>query len=302
MFIADAHADTLSALYFEKVPMNELMTAKQKLMDGGVKLQTFALFAASKNYPNTPYENAKILVEESHKLDIPFYTGKLPENPPETIHGIYSIEGGEVLEGKIERLYEFHNPLRLRMIALTWNYENEIGYPAKNFNECGLKPFGFELLKEMDKLGIYADVSHLSERGFWDVYENMTLPLIASHSNCKELCDSLRNLTRDQIKAVIEKDGYIGMNFYPNFLVKGGENTCLDDVIRHIDYIAEMGGIGVLGLGSDFDGIEKQPKGLEDASKMKDIAEALAKRGYKQDEIDAIMGLNLWRKLKKAEK
>ena len=106
------------------------------------------------------------------------------------------------------------------MIALTWNFDNEIGTPAKLGDKPGLKPFGLQLLKEMDKLKIYADISHLNEAGFWDIFDNMELPPIASHSNNKELCDVPRNLNRKQIKAIIDRKGYIGINFYTAFLTE----------------------------------------------------------------------------------
>lgn len=301
MFIADTHCDTLYARLFESWAEGELMASKENLIKGGVNMQTFALFAGARRFKNTPYQNIRMMIEESKKMDIPFITGDLPEAPPETLFGVYSIEGGEALEGKIERLRELDEEVRLRMISLTWNYVNQIGMPAKLDDGSGLTEFGLELLKEMDKLGIYADVSHLNERGFWDVYEKMDLPPIASHSNCKALCSSFRNLTDRQIDAIIEKNGYIGVNFYPHFLSDGGENTTIDDVIRHIDYIAARGGIHVIGLGSDFDGIEVQPKGLENASKMKDIADALLKHGYSEKDTEGIMGMNLWNLLKKGE-
>lgn len=300
MFIADTHCDTLYSMLFESWS-EKFMASKEKLLAGKVNLQTFALFAGARQYKDTPYENARRMIEASKALEIPFITGALPENPPETLNGVYSIEGGEVLEGKIDRLYELDEELRLRMIALTWNYDNQIGTPAKIDNTTALKPFGFALIKEMDARGIYADVSHLNERGFWDVYENMNLPPIASHSNCKSLCGSYRNLTDDQIDAIIKKNGYIGINFYPHFLKDGGEDTSVEDVIRHIDYIAERGGVRVIGLGSDFDGIEVQPRGMEDASCMYTIADSLKKHGYSDENIEGIMGMNLWRLLKKGD-
>ncbi len=301
MFIADTHCDTLYSMLFESWSDGELMAGKENLLKGKVNLQTFALFAGARQYKDTPYENARRMIEASKTLDIPFITGKLPDNPPDGLYGVYSIEGGEVLEGKIERLHELDDELRLRMIALTWNYDNQIGTPAKIDSETGLKPFGFALLKEMDARGVYADVSHLNERGFWDVYESMTLPLIASHSNCKSLCASYRNLKDDQIDAIIEKNGYIGINFYPHFLKDGGENTSVDDVIRHIDYIASRGGKHVIGLGSDFDGIEVQPRGMQTAACMHTIADALKKHGYDDETVSGIMGMNLWKLLKKGD-
>ncbi|MBR0326967.1 MAG: membrane dipeptidase, partial [Clostridia bacterium] len=117
------------------------------------------------------------------------------------------------------------------MISLTWNNENEIGHPAKYGSKEGLKPFGIKLLQEMDKLGIYADVSHLNEAGFWDIVKHMNLPPVASHSNAYELCNHPRNLKDDQIRAIIEKKGYIGINFYSNFLARG-RDAVLDDVVR----------------------------------------------------------------------
>lgn len=301
MFIADTHCDTLYSMVFEGWSDAGFMASKERLLEGKVTMQTFALFAGARQFKDTPYENARRMIEVSKTLDIPFITDQLPENPPETLCGVYSIEGGEILEGNTERLYELDDELRLRMIALTWNYENQIGTPAKIDSETGLKPFGISLLKEMDKLGIYADVSHLNERGFWDVYEKMELAPIASHSNCKTLCGSYRNLNDEQIDAIIEKHGYIGINFYPHFLKDGGENTTVQDVIRHIDYIAERGGIHVIGLGSDYDGIEIQPKGMETAACMHTIADSLLCRGYSDENVKAIMGMNLWRLLKKAE-
>ncbi len=300
MFIADTHCDTLYSMLFEAWSEG-FMASREKLQEGKVNLQTFALFAGARQFKDTPYENARRMIEASKTLNIPFITGALPENPPETLYGVYSIEGGEVLEGKTERLHELDDELRLRMIALTWNYENQIGTPAKIDNTTGLKKFGFELLKEMDARGIYADVSHLNERGFWDVCENMSLPPIASHSNCKALCGSYRNLKDDQIEAIIEKGGYIGINFYPHFLKDGGEDTTVEDVIRHIDHIAEKGGVRVIGLGSDFDGIEVQPRGMETAACMYTIADSLKKHGYSDENVEGIMGMNLWRLLKKGD-
>lgn len=300
LFIADSHCDTLYALEFENISGGAIMSSKDKLEKGGVSLQTFALFAGSREYMHTPYENALRMLKRANSIGIPFYTGNLPDNPPDQVSGIFSIEGGQVLEGKLERLFEFDRLCRIRMISLTWNYENEIGYPAKINNTIGLKPFGLSLLMEMDRLGIYADVSHLNEAGFWDVCENAKLPPIASHSNAYELADSYRNLKKNQIEEIIKRNGYIGVNFYPYFLTRR-EDAQISDIIRHIDYIASLGGIDVLGLGSDFDGIEVQPEGLKDASQMGNLIDALLKSNYTEDQVKGIAGMNFWWLLKNAE-
>ena len=143
-------------------------------------------------------------------------------------------------------------------------------------------------------------MSHLNERGFWDICEHMDLPPVASHSNCRALCDVFRNLTDDQIRAVIEKKGFIGINFFSAFLAKGREAT-LDDVLAHIDHIAELGGIDVIGFGSDYDGISRWPQGLGDASTFPMLLGLLRDHGYTEEQLAKIAGLNYWRVLKMAD-
>lgn len=225
-----------------------------------MSLQTFALFTGRKgpagNAVSGRAQNDRGVQIASH----PDAHRRPARRAARRAHRHFSIEGGEALEGKLERLEEFDRLCRVRMIALTWNHENEIGHPAKFGPEGGLKPFGLKLLAEMDRLGIYADASHLNEAGFWDIVEHMTLPPIASHSCCRELCDTPRNLYKAQAESIIQKNGFIGVNFYPHFLTKA-EKATVEDVVRHIDRFCELGGEHIVGFGSDFDGIEVQPEG-----------------------------------------
>lgn len=299
MFVADSHCDTLMALLHGS-DREKLMVTAEKMKKGGVGLQTFAMFTGANGTHGTAYQDGIGMLGCMDKLNVKMVLKHLPDELPDESCGVISMEGGEALEGKIERLYEFYNLSGLRMIALTWNFENEIGYPAKLGPTPGLKPFGMKLLKEMDKLGIYADVSHLNEAGFWDVAENMKLPPIASHSNNREMCDVPRNLYKKQIEVIISRKGYIGINFYTNFLTKTG-TSCIDDVIRHIDSIMELGGEDVLGFGSDFDGIELWPDGLSDSACFPNLIEALLKHGYTEKQVEKFAGLNLWRLLKDAD-
>ncbi len=299
MFIADTHCDTLYALAKGR-KQDELMVNREKMLGGNVTLQTFALFTGSNGTHGSAYEDANAMLSCMDQLSVDWLLSKLPDTYPSVPTGIISIEGGEALEGNTQRLYEFYDRTGLRMIALTWNFENEIGYPAKLGKEPGLKQFGLDLLKHMDKLGIYADVSHLNEAGFWDIYEHMSLPPIASHSNNREICDVPRNLNKKQILAIIERHGYIGINFYTNFLTKSS-TASIDDVVRHIDSIMELGGEDVLGFGSDFDGIEAWPEGLCDSSCFPKLIDALSAHGYTQTQLEKISHLNLWRLLKTAD-
>ena len=301
MFVADAHCDTLYEIAIQNTRPKDCMVTPRRLAEGGVGLQTFALFAGRNGTQGTPYDDGLAMLAAAPKAGVPMLTGALPEQPPQAPAGIISCEGGEMFEGSLERLDEFHSVARLRMIALTWNFENEIGHPAKEGPKPGLKPFGFELLAAMDRRGILPDTSHLNEAGFWDVCERSALPPIASHSDCRWLCDVPRNLKKDQVKAIVERGGFIGINFYSLFLKEDGHAT-LDDVVRHIDAMCELGAEHVLGFGSDFDGISSWPEGLGSPSDFPALLEVLRKRGYSQETLENIAGLNLWRLLKRAER
>ena len=299
MFVADAHADTLYRMAFEGAAPGQCAVRAERLRAGGVGLQTFALFAgveASQAYGRA----VRRMLELVPSLGVPVHTGALPEAPPDEPTGVLSVEGGEILEGSLDRLAALHGRARVRMIALTWNRENEIGYPAVGGTDHKLKPFGRALILEMDRLGILVDVSHLNEAGFYDAAGRARLPIIASHSNIRTVCDAARNLTPDQVKAIIEKEGFIGINFYSPFLKSDGAPD-MDDVIRHIDAIAELGGIDAIGFGSDFDGIDRWPEGLESPERFPALLNRLRQRGYTGRQLEGIAGLNLWRVLKRAE-
>ena len=300
MFTADAHCDTLYEIALCHTAPENCVVTSQRLKLGSVGLQTFALFAGKHGTEGTAYRDGMDMMAAIPKLGVPVLLHDLPDEPPKGPAGILSCEGGEMFEGSLNRFYEFMDMGRLRMVALTWNFENEIGYPATGGEKKGLKPFGFELVKAMDSAGVRADVSHLNEAGFWDLMERAELAPIASHSDCRWLCDVPRNLTRDQVKAIIDRRGFIGINFYSDFL-RADRPATMDDVLRHIDQICEMGGEEVLGFGSDFDGIEAWPEGLGNPSDFPNLLELLRRHGYSEEVLQKIAGLNLWRVLKESE-
>ena len=297
--VCDAHCDTLSHLVSGGTLENATITP-ERLAAGGVSLQVFALFATY-GRGIEPYEKARRMLSAAGEFPVPVLTGALPAALPDAPTGVFSIEGGEILQGSLERFAEFDAAARVRMIALTWNFENEIGHPAKNGPEGGLKPFGLSLVREMNRKGVLCDVSHLNEAGFWDVIEHSTLPPVASHSNARALCEHTRNLTEAQIRAVIEKKGYIGVNFYSAFLANGRAAT-LEAVYRHVDAILQLGGEDVVGFGSDFDGIDAWPEGLANPADFPALLNFLAARGgYAPEVLEKIAGGNLFRVLKAAE-
>ena len=146
MFVADAHCDTLYQIAIKGMRPNQCVVTPGRLESGGVGLQTFALFAGREGPKGTPYADGLAMLAAATWLNAPMLTGALPDLPPQKPMGIFSCEGGEMLEGSLERLAEFQQAARLRMIALTWNFENEIGYPAKGGEKKGLKPFGFMVI------------------------------------------------------------------------------------------------------------------------------------------------------------
>lgn len=299
MFTADAHCDTLYETAIKNTSQENCCVTIERLKSGNVGLQTFAMFTSLRR-PD-PHADALAMKQAYKRLPLPHLDGKLPDAPPDAPSAILSSEGGEAFKGSIDILRDMDDDVHMRLIALTWNFENEIGMPAKLDSTTSLKPFGFEFLKEMDARGIAADVSHLNEAGFWDVVEKAQIAPIASHSNCRWICDHFRNLKREQVRAIIDRRGFIGINFYSDFLAAGRSAT-LEDVLRHIDAICEMGGEDIIGFGSDFDGIDAWPDGLSNPSDFPALLQLLENHGYKKAQIEKIAGLNYWRFLKDAEK
>ena len=191
---------------------------------------------------------------------------------------LLTVENGVALDGKIERVQECYDR-GVRMIGLTWNYENSVGFPCSDdpeLHKLGLKPFGLEVVSKMDELGMVVDVSHLSEGGFWDVVKHGKNPFMASHSCARALCDHRRNLTDEQLKALANKGGIVGVNFENSFLRKGSKKTDVADVIWHMKHMVNVGGIDMVALGSDFDGIDDNLN-FKDYAGLPQVVDAIEK-------------------------
>lgn len=202
---------------------------------------------------------------------------------------LLAVEGADALNGGMERLRTLF-ALGVRCLGLTWNYANWAADGVAEPRKGGLTIKGKQLVKECNDLGMIIDVSHLSERGFWEVDEQSGRPFVATHSNVLELCGHPRNLHKRQIARIGERGGVIGINFYPPFLKADAEAT-IDDVVRHIEQACEWGGPRAVGLGSDFDGIGRKVAGLENPSGFAALAEALAKR-FADEQVERILYRN----------
>ena len=210
------------------------------------------------------------------------------------------IENGVALEGNLENLEILHR-LGFREIGLVWQGRNEIGNGnfEKNPTVGGLSDFGIAVVGEMNRLGMLVDVSHLNEEGFWDVAEHCQGPFIATHSNARALCKNNRNLWDDQIVALSQADGVMGMNFAPHFVDDDMHKASLARVLDHVCHITNLVGTRHIGLGTDYDGIRSCPKGLPHYGAFPRLVGEMQKRGFKDDEVAGILGGNFLRVFKK---
>ena len=211
------------------------------------------------------------------------------------LSSILTVEDGVEIEGKLSRFDRVYDD-GVRMMTLTWNYENCMGYPNSsdpNEHSQGLKPFGVEAVGKMNELGIIIDVSHLSEGGFYDVAAHSKKPFVASHSCCRALRDHPRNLTDDQLRVLADAGGVVGINFYDQFLGGRDGYTAVDAIVRHILHVRDMAGVDAIAFGSDFDGIESELE-FGDYAGFQQILRALEQH-FTEDEIDKISSENFLR-------
>ena len=203
---------------------------------------------------------------------------------------LLSLENAASLEGSLEKLHTLYHK-GVRGITLTWNGENDAAGGC--LSGAGLKPFGRRLIREMERLGMYIDVSHLNDKSFFDVVSYASTPLIASHSCSRALCPHPRNLTDEQFHLLLESGGGVGVCFYPLFL-NNSKQAGLHDVLRHIDHFCQIsGGIGV-GLGSDFDGTPAINTDLYDSACYQTLFTALSAHGYSAYDVEQISYRNLY--------
>ncbi|MDZ5034145.1 dipeptidase, partial [Clostridium perfringens] len=240
----------------------------------------------------------KELKENYNDIEIVRNLRELEEvNNKGKIGAFLSIEEGEVLEGRVERVKEIYD-LGIRFVTLTWNFANSIGYPNAGYkykNE-GLTDKGKEIVFEMEKLGIIPDCSHLSDGGFYDLVHICKKPFIATHSNSREITNHSRNLTDDMIVKISNKGGVMGLNFCAPFLGKEKVPT-IKSMIEHINHLRNIGGIDVLALGTDFDGIENEVE-IKNIGEIGNLREALLKEKFTNSEIDKIFYKNVKRVIK----
>lgn len=319
----DLHADTLMKLYFkgESLDKNTYHIDIEKLSKGNAFIQTFAIFTLEQMINNEKHpcdatsqddlvkKYQKVFVEELNKNKDTMSWIKTKQDiidleQSNKIGALLSLEGAGSFHGDPDKVQEYFD-LGMRMMSLTWNDVNSCGFPnvpEENMSK-GITDYGKECIKKMDELGIVIDVSHLSDQGFWDIYELTKNPFIASHSNARELGPHVRNLTDDMIKALAERGGVMGMNFCTAFLNEDFDKPDMKvaDIVNHINYIKDLVGIDYIALGTDFDGIGGDLE-ISDFSEMGKLFDALKLEGYSEEEMEKIAYKNALRVFNKVLK
>lgn len=325
MKVIDMHCDTISELYKDhqqggnaSILENALMIDLMKMRAGDYGLQNFALYVNLERAEGRPFEYCMGVLDtfytemEAHQdlIGIVKSYRDIEENWKRgRMSALLTIEEGGVCQGRLEFLRDFYR-LGVRMMTLTWNFPNELAFPNGRETradgsrhvvpdmEHGLTETGIRFVHEMERLGMIIDISHLNDAGIWDVFRHTKRPFVASHSNARSIASHPRNLTDEMIRALSERGGVMGINYYSSFLKDFGqgeaEKSCISYMVEHMKHIRRVGGIGCMGLGSDFDGIVCELE-MKDASMLPALADAMKREGFAESEIEAVFYKNVLR-------
>jgi len=341
--VVEGHSDILVDVVVrqrrgEKNVIREVFLPRMK--KGGVRFSVLAVggdhssFVSGTEYPSHAFaaiQNIDRVIMEAEDSGGEFFIvrEKADLDRRNGIGMILFIEGALPLSGSLHILRTFYR-LGLRVLGFAWSWRNEIADGTAEERSSGLSRFGIEVVKEMNRLGMLIDVSHLSDACFYHVLEITKAPVIASHSNARTLCNHPRNLTDDMIKKIAHNGGVVGICFFPHF-VTSRPDVSVDDLIDHLDYIKTLVGMDHISLGPDFLDYRIQyftgmtgsfasvqegstegpkdpasyfryPKGVEDVTQLPNFTHAMVRRGYSEDEIRKVLGGNLFRVFKEVWK
>lgn len=296
MRVIDLHCDVLYQLSSREEQTNfqtdsTLQAGLVNLKKGNVKAQIFAIFIEETIPPNERYMEALRQIELFHaqvlaQPEMVHITNwqQLQTLQEGEIGAILSLEGCDAIGDDLMKLQHILNA-GVKLVGLTWNYENAVAHGASEDPAKGLKPFGRDVISLLNEHNILIDVSHLNEQSFWDVLP-LAKHIIASHSNARALCDHVRNLTDEQAKALVAHGGHIHLVYNPPFIVKGHTNdVTIEQFVQHFKHLAQLVGAEHLGLGSDFDGIFHTVQQLTHAGEVKHLLAAL-RTVFTEEEVE----------------
>lgn len=325
MKVVDMHCDTIYEIYERRkkgqkinFKENDLHINLEKMEKGDYLLQNFALYTHLEK-EQRPLEYAMRLMDvfyeemeaNAERIGVVRNWQDIERNRKEgRLSAMVTIEEGGVCQGELAYLRDFYR-MGVRMMTLTWNFPNELGYPNRILTEDGRPPLcvadtehgltekGIDFVQEMERLGMIPDISHLNDAGIWDVFRYTKKPFVASHSNARALAGHPRNLTDEMIRTLAERGGVAGINFCASFLrdqEEGAEpiHSRCRDMVAHMKHMKQVGGIGGIGLGSDFDGIRSIVE-MGDCSGIQMLANEMEREGFTVGEIEAVFHGNVLR-------
>lgn len=306
MKLFDGHCDTLLGLlggpHSKPVPVgglyeNELHIDLKRGLELGTYAQTFAIFGVKEmGFDVFDTLHSRFLKELEINADVMAFcrTRKEAEDAAKShkVAAFLSVEGAEVLSCDTKKL-EQAAEAGVRAFGICWNRANELTGTNAQEPDRGLSEKGKDYLRLAMELHMVADVSHLSDPGFWDVEKLAKGPFVATHSNARAIHNHPRNLTDDMFRAIRDHGGTAGLNLYATFL--GEETVTVETALRHIDHFLNLGGEKTLAIGGDLDGCEALPEGMHGVQDVHLIREALELRGYPEVLLDDIFYHNLMR-------
>jgi|LauGreDrversion4_2_1035121.scaffolds.fasta_scaffold34537_2 membrane dipeptidase len=327
MKLIDLHADTITALYYDpqayspeqefilnapvsNLAQNELHIDLPRLRQADSLAQFFVLWLnlkACDKYQVEPWAHFiklyNLLIQQielnSDRIEfVRDYASLERASQQGKLAGFACVEEGGFIHdlGQLEQAYQ----LGVRYITLVWNYESHIAVPSCIDQTRGLKPFAYQMVERMQQLGMLVDVSHLADQGVRDVLKIAKLPIIASHSNARVLCEHTRNLPDELIRGIADNGGVIGVNCVPYFLDSEDKTIRLAKMAAHIKHIHQIAGEDVLAIGNDFDGFSSRSSDDEIKS-IADLAKFVAvlqNNGFSERVIEKIFHGNVLRVLK----
>ncbi len=292
MKVADAHCDTILKFIDTPFDKKDAHWNLEKFNKVNGILQYFAVCVLPPSHGDTAFREAASCIGNFwRKKDERIQHLGRPEDFDENkVNVILSLEGATPIIDNISNLYAFYQ-LGVRAMTLTWNHRNFVADGVDN--PFGLTTFGREVVEEMEKLRMIIDVSHINNAGFDDVVKTARVPFAASHSNSRRIFDHPRNLYDDQAKEIINRGGFIGLNFYSIFISDSEDrNEIRKAFARHVEHFMEMGAENTLGLGADFDGMDKTP--FSDVSEYPDVENILREDlKLSEEQVEKIMYKNL---------
>lgn len=300
----DGHCDTIYRSYCtgEGFASNGGHIALDRIGVFSRYAQIFTFFWDAKEAPKQGMLN---LAKEMYAL----FCQELEQNPDTMIHcrtgaeitanagqgrvcAMLSVEGADLLECEPDNL-ALAKDWGVKLINPTWNRANRLCGSHCEDSHRGLSDVGRAFVRDAEQAGILMDVSHLSERGFWDLTEIASKPIVASHSNSRSVYDHSRSLTDDQFRAVCQSGGVVGLNFYTGFV---GQPATMEMFLRHLEHFLRLGGEDHIALGADFDGCDETVDGIGGVQDIPKVRQYLSGKGYSDEILDKLFWKN-WLRL-----